>query len=291
MDKKVTIVAKKYSKSGAATFEYEAGDWKITAIEGIDAPTIELFKSPRGIGDGDLLTGSRLHSRLITIKARLANISNYEAQRNAILSFHDVRAKYKLEITYLGRTVETEMCAIEAISYPTINVYKSPEFVVGFFAADPGFYSPSEEHIEFAKTVGLWHVTRAYADSLPFSYVKPINDVLLNYTGTDFAGVKLKITLSERAQKLVIKVNEQAFTVLDNSKYPLNIGDRIVLDSANKQITYNGRSLSLAELRKTPLSKIVLEPGDNFIAVLKDTNDTPLNASITLNYRERFLSI
>lgn len=202
-----------------------------------------------------------------------------------------MRAKYKLEITYLGRTVETEMCAIDAISYPTINVYKSPEFVVGFFAADPGFYSPHEKHIEFAKTVGLWHVTRAYADSLPFSYVKPINDVLLNYTGTDFAGVNLKITLSERAQKLVIKVNEQAFTVLDNSKYPLNIGDRIVLDSANKIITYNGRGLSLAELRKTPISKLILEPGDNSIAVLKDTNDSPLNASVELSYRERFLSI
>lgn len=295
MDKKVTAIAKKYNKNGSnQTFEYEAGDWKIIAIDGVDAPTIELFKTARGIGDGDLLTGTRLHSRLITIKASLTDTSSYVAQRKAITSFHDVRAKYRLEITYLDRTVETDFCAIEAISYPTSNVYDNPDFVVGFFVPDPGFYSPDEKKLNFAETIGMWHVERAYTESnpsLPFSYTKPINNIILNYLGTDAAGIRLEITLSEQSNNLVVKINNAYYTILKRPTYPLNVGDRIIIDSFNRNITYNGRSLSLAELRKTPISKLILEPGDNSIAVLKDTNDSPLNASVELSYRERFLSI
>lgn len=113
----------------------------------------------------------------------------------------------------------------------------------------------------------------------------------MNYLGTDAAGIRLEITLSEQSNSLVVKINNAYYTILKKPTYPLNVGDRVIIDSFNKNITYNGRSLSLAELRKTPISKLILEPGDNSIAVLKDTNDSPLNASVELSYRERFLSI
>lgn len=298
--KNVTIVAERkglgYLRN---TFEYEAGDWKILEIDGLDAPEFELFHTPRGEGDGDLITGSRLHPRIITIKARLANFVNYKDQREAITRFHDPRALYKLYITYLGRTVTTSLCRIQSISYPTINVYKSPIFLIEYFISDPGLYSPIENHVSFASVEALWHVARAYEGrngKLPFSYAKTTSSATFEYMGTDSVGFIAELTLSQSLNGLRIEVNNGSIAILNRyidpqNKYPLIPGAKIVVDSYNRRVTYNGKDIEPRVRRIIAFDALKIAPGTNSISITQEDKDLPFEGVINVKYKERYLCI
>lgn len=291
-DKKVTVIAKRLGGLGE-TFEYEAGDWKILSLEGVDAPTIELFHTPRGKGDGDILTGYRLHPRLITIKARLANFMNYSVQRRNCMRFHDVRAKYQLIIKYLDNTVLTGDCSISAISYPTENINESPELTIGFLAMDPGLYSRDEKKLSFSQTVPMWHVTRAYGGeqgSLPFSYIKTSNKLEIEYNGTDSVGFTINLRFSKRSQNLNVKLNNKTLKLFAESEFVFKEGQKVVIDSVNKKGKWEDRSFTPKELRKIPFDELKLSPGFNSIELIDDIG-AEVNATIEMVYRERFLSI
>lgn len=298
--KNVTIIAERRGMGYLRnTFEYEAGDWKILEIDGLDSPGFELFRTPRGEGDGDLITGSRLHPRIITIKARLANFTNYRDQREAVTQFHDPRSWYSLYITYLGRSVKTSMCRIQNISYPTINVYKSPVFMVEYFVPDPGLYNPVEKHVNFTSTEALWHVTRIYEGrkgKLPFSYAKTTNKVAFEYEGTDSVGFTTELTLSKNLNGLRIEVNNGSLLILDKvidpkNRYPLVAGAKIIIDSHNQRVTYNGKKVEPAVLRKIAFNALKISPGTNSIAVTQEDESVPFEGVINVKYKERYLCI
>lgn len=289
-DKKVTVIAKRLGGLNE-TFEYEAGSWKLLALEGVDAPTIELFHTAKGKGDGDIVTGSRLNSRLITVKARTTAGSNYPIQRNNCLRFHDVRAKYQLAITYLDKTVLTGPCQISAISYPTENVHKSPGLTVGFLAADPSFYSREEKKVNFAQVAPLWHVTRYYdgpQGKLPFGYTKASNNVEIEYNGSDFTGFTLAIRFTKQCQNLGVKINGELIKVFPDSQF--TEGEKIIINSKEKTASRNNTRFEPKKLRKIPFEELRLAPGFNRIEIVEGSN-VPVEAAIELAYRERFLSI
>lgn len=209
------------------------------------------------------------------------------------MRFHNVRAKYQLIIKYLDKTILTGICNISAISYPTENIYESPELTVGFLAMDPGFYSRDEKKLSFAQTVPLWHVTRAYdgkLGSLPFSYIKTSNKLEIEYSGTDSVGFTINLRFSKRSQNLNVKLNNKTLKLFAESEFVFKEGQKVVIDSVNKKGKWEDRSFTPKELRKIPFDELKLSPGFNSIELIDDIG-AEVNATIEMVYRERYLSI
>ncbi len=72
-------------RSDGYFFQYESEKWAILSVEGADFTKIEVFKEPRGFGNGDIITGKRKLSREVSITVVARDIEEYPLIRDEIM--------------------------------------------------------------------------------------------------------------------------------------------------------------------------------------------------------------
>ena len=69
--------------------------FKIISIEGLGTITQEIFTEKRAVGDGDIITGTRVSSRTVTITACNDYAGQFDTSREKINSFFSPKNSFK----------------------------------------------------------------------------------------------------------------------------------------------------------------------------------------------------
>ena len=114
--------------------------FKIISIEGLGTITQEIFTEKRAVGDGDIITGTRVSSRTVTITACNDYAGQFDTSREKINSFFNPKNSFKMYVTYKNNTVWCE-CIVDARDLPTNNIFAPQMFTLSVFCPSPYFKS------------------------------------------------------------------------------------------------------------------------------------------------------
>lgn len=283
MAKVVRVVA---TRSDGEVFSYENADWRLTGLEGIDFPTIEVFTQERGFGNGDIITGKRKGSRDIDITARGQNSENNEHDRLMALAFHNSNYAYDIEFEYMGRTRIAKGCVLQGAKCVSETVHRNQELTVSFKAPDADLYADSETQTHFVGITPLWHVTRAYAPGggkLAFgviqrSIVKPIR-----YLGSEPAPIVATVTAAGAVDGVIVRTNDTTVTI----NVDLVEGDVLIVDAAAKEVVLNGSRVPESLYNYVDVPSLLLQYGDNEVQISAVDEDN-LAFDAKLEYTGRY---
>lgn len=254
-------------RSDGKTFYYENSDWAMTELTGVEFPPIEIFKEARGIGNGDIITGKRKGSRVITIGTlpREYKGGQYKNLRSKAINFHNIGYTYTLEIGYMGEIKLARDCELNALSFPAEDYSTNAELKVSFLSPHSELFATSIENNNFSCLTGRWAVTRAYLPGTKMIYAteEKTNSVMIYYDGSVETPAIITITAEGYARNFHIKIGNEKYEI-PVEVYP---GDIIVADTSKSYVTKNG---VLLPNKGQDLRKLKIHLGDNLVEVLAE---------------------
>lgn len=267
-------------RSDGQVFNYHDEDWGLISLEGVDFPTIEIFKSNRGYGNGSIITGKRKASRQIEITAQEQNKLVNDVDRARAIGFHNSNYTFDLYITYMGVTRIAKECQLESASLPNENVYRRLNLTVSYLHPESDLLGEGNESTNFTDTDALWHVTRAYAPdggTLAFGVINHTTSKVINYLGSEDTYIKAIIEAKGLVEGVNIKINDIAVHVT----VTLEEGDTLEVDSEKKTVKLNGADVSPSLYTGETLPRLILTYGDNVVTVeADDPGNTAYNADV-----------
>lgn len=268
MDKTVQIKA---VRDDGKKFVYESNSWRILKMQGFDFNTIETKKSPRGLGDGDIITSQRRISREMTIVARPTSKMNLDIERARALSFHNLKHTFDIYATYLGVTKVAKDCRLQTPAFPTENVYKTSQLTAVFISGDPDLYAESSDSVSMSKITARWKLPRVYLTDvpLPYSTEERADSKIITYEGTMPA--PLKITL--KATGYIEGINIAVGALTAHIDIGMTAGNVLVVDSSNSFATLDGVLVPYAKAGNFDFRKFELGFGDTVVSVTADTGN------------------
>lgn len=214
--------------------------FRILSIEGIGVLTQEIFTEKRAVGDGDIVTGTRVSSRTITITACNDHSGVFDRNRIKINAFFNPKNRFKIYITYKENTVWCD-CLIDTKDLPTDNIYSPQMFVLSIYCPSP--YLKSYDN--FGKD--LSSITPMFGWPLLSSSSKGFVTSKRNFSKRAFvpndgaietyctAEIRIDATIND----LKLYKNEQEFILFTT---PLQSNQTVIIDFENRKILINGKS-------------------------------------------------
>lgn len=273
-------------RSDGQVFEYEGEDWKILSLEGIDFPKFEISQSPRGYGNGSIITGKRKEARDIDIIARERISMNNINDRPVALGFHNSNYTFDLYFTYMGVVRIAKGCQLQGASCPSGNVYAAQELTVSYLHPESDLLGENSHSTSFTAIEPLWHVTRAYAPNggaLAFGVINHTTSKVLNYLGSEDTFIHVSLEATGLVQGVKVSVGDVSVTV----NVTLSAEDVIEIDSETKTVKVNGVDVPPADYNGEQLPKLILSYGDNVVSVedATDEGNTAFDAQVTYTGR------
>ncbi|SFE13840.1 Phage tail protein [Peptostreptococcaceae bacterium pGA-8] len=256
-------------------------DFVLTEVTGIDFVPNEIFKEPRGLGNGDIITGKRKHSREIGIKA-LSGIykgMNYRNNRDYAIAFFNNNYSFDLEITYIGKTMIAKDCIIQENSFPSERNGKNAFLEIVFLSPYSDLFAASGATTDFTSTKALWHDTRIYegaAGKLAFSEMARTTEKIINYLGSEPAPPVITVRATGYVPGIDIAIDDKKTSI----KTILSSGDTLIVDCEERAVTKNGSPVPVADYDAWELMEMLLSYGDNLVKVSKNSN-TAFTAEIS----------
>lgn len=276
----------KFTRSDGKQFAFDDAPMGVTALDGVGGPKLELYTEKAAKGDGDIITGRRVSSRVITIKASNRMLRLNPQMRKLVSAFFNPLYKYSVEITYGESTRWAHECELKAIAIPTENVYK--RFEVTLTMLSPTGYLDG--------------------DSV---YGKDINNIIprLGWPWVSVAGVGMLYSVFEFTKAVTIDNDGDAptyiravFTATGEDPVPnpklikgeyfvrvlttMQPGDKVEIDTEKRLVKINGvNALHLVD-RQSNWTGMRMERGQNSFGFDADDHENQL--SVRIYYSKRF---
>lgn len=123
-----------FTRSDGKELRFDDAPMGVVALEGVDAPKVEVFTEKNAIGDGDVVTGKRVAARTITIEAS-TRITSLNIQMRALMaSFFNPTHTFDVKFIYGDLTRTARGCEIQAMQMPTRNIYERLRITITFLA-------------------------------------------------------------------------------------------------------------------------------------------------------------
>lgn len=259
-------------RSDGEVFNYRDSEFELIEVSGIDFTEVEVFKSPRGIGHGDIITGIRKLSREITLQGVVKNhiTGLYGNSRDKVIGFHNANYTYDLKLTYLGRTLYAKDCVIQHQNYPAERIGRNAIFNISFLSPCPDLFSAESSSVGFINSTPLWHNVRIYEKDkgLAFGKLDRLTTKIVQYLGSEETPVKIEINATGQVEGIIVGVNNISLKIDER----LSNGDTLTVDAEKKIITKNGIKLSFKQYDLDKLMQFKLKYGQNVITVNSDSS-------------------
>lgn len=259
-------------RSDGEVFNYRDSEFELIEVSGIDFTEVEVFKSPRGIGHGDIITGIRKLSREITLQGVVKNhiTGLYGNSRDKVIGFHNANYRYDLKLTYLGRTLYAKNCVIQHQVYPAERIGRNAIFNISFLSPYSDLFSAESSSVGFINSTPLWHNVRIYEKDkgLAFGKLDRLTTKIVQYLGSEETPVRIEINATGQVEGITVAVNAISFKIDER----LSNGDTLIIDSDSKLITKNGEKLSFKKYELDKLIQLKLRYGQNAITVNSDSS-------------------
>ena len=281
---KPTLV--KCVRSDAKEFTIGLSDWKITKLEGIDAPNFSLFTDKNAVGDGAMLSGKRVDDRDVYVEAKSRFPQQNEAIRTRALEFFNPKYTYRVHVTYLGTTrwIEGELAGF---SIPAENVYRNMTMKVRFYCPDPYFRSEDNFGKDIAssqKMFGFPYIQTAKIKTVAsaFNFAKLVK---ITNDGDVETYCMARILFSGETTNPKIVKDDYFVRVCES----FTSGDVLEIDFANATIRKNGTNIIQKIDRGSTFTSMQLDVGPSNIGFAADTGDA--NMSVTIYYNKLYLGV
>lgn len=274
------IASLKAIRSDGEVFNYQSDSWGLRALEGFDFPEIETSKQPRGVGDGDIITGQRRVSRDMKIVVRPLDMENYNLQRIQAIAFHNSRMRYDLHINYLGTERIAKDCRITASNFPMGNVYKMKDLTVRFLSSYADLFAVDSEQTNFIVKRAMWAWPHVYKAGKPMNFAsnKLTTEKVINYIGSSPAKPIIEIESIGYAKNLKIVVNKN----IAKLNIEMHKGDYIYIDTSMSYAVFNNQILAFDEDQDPyDFRKFLLDFGDNLVKVSAEIGSSVLRTNVT----------
>ncbi len=251
-------------RSDGLIFNYENSDWAITSLEGIDYPTIEVFKEAKGIGNGDIITGKRKGSRIVVVNVlpREYKGGQYRELRGKVIRFHNIAYTYDLEIGYMGEVKFIKDCEVNSLKFPAEDYRTNAELSVSFLSPHAEIFDSHKAENNFSHIEPKWAVKRSYlpGNKMVFSTENRTDSIVVNYKGAVETPAVITINANGYARNLSITLGKEKYLI----ETELHSGDVIIADTSKSFVKLNEKIISNKD---KDLRELKVYPGDNLIEI------------------------
>lgn len=253
-------------RSDGYFFSYESEKWAILSVEGADFTKIEVFKEPRGFGNGDIITGKRKLSREVGITVIARRLEEYPLIRDQVMAFHNSNYTFNLAITYQGRTLILKDAEITDVVYPTERYGRNAILNVSFLSPYSDLFASNITATDFSSVKALWHDTRVYeakGGKLAFGEMVRTTEKIINYLGSEPASPLITVTATGYVPGITIEIGD----IKTEIKTTLYKGDVLKIECEKKNVYKNNLEVSMSQYDVWDLAKLRLQYGDNTIKI------------------------
>ena len=279
----VTIL---FTRSDGEVFSFDDAPMGVTRLEGVGEPRLELFTEKAANGDGDIITGRRISSRIITISASNRILSMNQQMRKLVSAFFNPLYKYSVSITYGESTRAAHECELKALAIPTGNLYRRFEATLtllsptGYLDGD-GIYGKNINNV--IPRLGWPWVSVAGAGML-YSVFEFSKAVTIDNDGDAPTYIRAVFTATgeDVIHNPVLIKGEYFVRVLAS----MNPGDKVEIDTEKRLVKINGvNALHLVD-RNSNWTGMRMERGQNSFGFDADDHENQL--SVRIYYSKRF---
>lgn len=250
----------------------------IVEIEGLGKSATEIFTEKRAVGNGDVVTGKRVPSRAVTIKAR-SRVNGINRQlREIASSFFSSLYTYDVDFQYEGIEKSAKDCEIKVVDMPTENVNKPFRIAVtvlvpaGYLQGGGmngqnlngvrgGFGFPYVSLVDFGMVYGVYLYNKQ---------TTVIND------GVAPTYMRADITARGEVENPKLICNGSYIRLVA----ALEQGDRVEIDTEKRMVLLNGENAITMLDKKSSFHGMEMQVGSNVIGFDADSGDNLLDVSV-----------
>lgn len=283
MDKEVKI---RIVRSDNKEFNIDGNDWKITKLEGFGEFENDINIVDKAVGDGGIITSSRIGTKDRTITAKSLNKYLNDVLRREADSFFNPKLTYKVYLTYMGITRWAEG-TIYKYSIPNGNIHRTMTLTVTFLFPNPylkSYEDFGEDIASITPMIGFPYICNV-SDGRPYGITGGIynfaRQVVLENDGAVETYCKAVFVAKGMVVNPALIIGESYVRVLDT----MIEGDVLEMDFTNSPPTVkkNGKNIIGKCDRKSSFDTMILNKGDTVIQFDADDGTSVLQVSIYYN--------
>lgn len=266
-------------RSDGRIFNYQSEEWELRKIDGLDFTAIETSKQPRGVGDGEIITGQRRAGKELTIIARPLDMKNFDLLRSEAIAFHNPRYKYNILINYMAVERMMKECRFTAGNLPTGNVYKGKDLTVQYLSPFADMFAIEETPISFSEKQALWRYPHAYIEGRPlmFATEQSANSKVIKYSGSTPTPPVIKITALGYVKNINISFGNINIKMLVEMQQK----DIVLIDCSKSYATLNEKIIPFENVGYFDFRDLKIDFGDTLISVKADVGDNAMKTEVT----------
>lgn len=275
-----------FTRSDGRVFRFDDSPMGITSLEGVDAPKVEIFTEKNAVGDGDVVTGKRIASRAIEIKASSRLLELNQQTRKIASAFFNPAYTFDVQIIYGSMSRTGRNCELKALAMPTGNLYRRFEITLTMFAPNgylegDGIYGKDINAI--APRLGWPFVSVAGRGFLysKFNFSKTIN---VNNDGDapTFIRAVFSVVGDDVVENPKLFKDDAYVRILTN----IQRGDKLEIDTEKRLVRLNGENILHLVDKTSSWTGMRMETGANTFGFDADSHDNQL--SVRIYYSKRY---
>lgn len=273
-------------RSDGQTFAMDDRPIGLLEIRGVDAPAMEVFTEKNAVGDGDTVTGSRVASRDITLRAKSRGGIKNAILRARAVAFFDPQYTYDVDISYDGVTRTARDCRLKAVAIPSGSLYQPLDITATFLC--PYGYLDGEGGMDgvdlnsITPRLGWPYVSMENAGML-FGVYNYDKTVVIHNRGSAPTWVRGVFTAmgpgTVQNPKLI---HGDAFVRV---LCTMNPGDVVDIDTEKRVVRINGVNALNKIDKASSFGGMRVDPGYSVIGFDTDTNPDQLSARVYFQIR------
>lgn len=279
-------VAVRIIRSDSKEFIFDGTDWRIMSLEGFGDFENDITMIDNAIGDGGIYGSARIAQKDRTISAKSRNPVMNEILRKLALSYFNPKLKYKIYVTYMGRTRWFEGI-VHRFNLPSENIYKTMILTVTFLSANP--YLKSFD--DFGKNIAsiapmcafpfLCSITPGTPRGTTGGIYNFAQKIVLENDGDVDTFCKAVFTAKGTVTNPKLVVNDHYVRVLDI----MSEGDVIIIDFTKNPPTVQKNGVNFIGHcdRTSAFDDMALTVGDSVISYDADNGSNLMDVSIYYN--------
>lgn len=269
-----------FTRSDGHTFAINDSPMGLVELSGVDAPAIEIFTEKNAVGDGDIVTGQRTASRLITVKARERGTRLNRQMRALASSFFTPTYSFDATIAYNGSTRTARDCRLKALALPTGNVYAPLELTLSLLCPT-GYLESGGLHGEDLNSINPrlgWPFVSLDGKGFLFGVHNFTKTITVKNTGVapTWARAVFTATGADTVKNPKLMRGNSYIRVLCT----LNPGDVLEIDTEKRTVRLNGASALHLVDKQSNFNKMAMPIGHNTIGFDADTHDNQLSVRV-----------
>jgi len=277
------MITLRFVRSDGQILSINDSAWGLIGASGFEKPSLSVFTQRAAIGDGDIVTGSRVGARDINILLQAKSAALNDVLRRTATSFFTLGRTYDVYVSRYGETRYAPACYLNDFEIPTEKLTIPITMHLGLLCPEGYFLSADSFSENIAGTVGRagWpYMTQGSYGRLVGIY-SFAETVYLDNDGDTETYCKAVFTARGDVTNPKLIAGDGFVRVIGS----MSVGDVLIIDGRSKAVTLNGANISTQLDKASNFDGITFAIGTNSVGFAADIGSNVLDVYIYYNKR------